>query len=274
MGARARAKIVFIIPVYNRRENLRLVLHALQLQTDPFFSVVVSDDGSTDAPEEVVAEYTEQMQVRFCTQEHAGYRVSRVRNNGVRACHRPQALTHYWFVDSDVVLNPLAVESIRPFLTAQPNIVVAGRYDWLPPMRVTKADLEERWNKLVRGELPVSETATPTQIGGRDFPGHMRRRDVRLGADWTSTTPILCTGATLSGNLIVPCAAFHKVGGFDQKIEGQGQDCDFGKMLGREGIQMIFSEAITGFHLYHYRDLEFCTSSVQKTIKYMAEKFA
>ena len=268
------AKIAFIIPVYNRKENLRLVLHALSLQTDPFFSIVVADDGSTDDPESVVAEYTERMQVRFCTQEHAGYRVSRVRNNGVRACCRPQALTHYWFIDSDVVLNRLAVEAIRPFLTAYPDTVVCGRYDWLPPMHITKEDLEQRWNKLVRGELPASAQAEPVQIGGRDFPGHRRRRDTRLNVDWGSTTPSLCTGATLSGNLIVPCAAFHAVGGFDTRIEGQGQDCDFGKMLGREGVQMIFSEDIIGYHLYHRRDLEFCSTSVQKTIAYMKEKFA
>ena len=269
-----RTKIAFIIPIYNRKENLRLVLHALSLQTDPFFSVVVSDDGSTDAPEEAVAEYAEQMQVRFCSQDHAGYRVSRVRNNGVRACRRPQSLTHYWFIDSDVMLNPHAVEDIRPFLTAQPDVVVAGRYDWLPPMHVSKEDLETQWNRVVRGELPASEQTSPQQIGGREFPGHKRRRDTRLMVDWDSTIPLLCTGATLSGNLIVPTEAFHKVGGFDIRIEGQGQDCDFGKMLGRAGVQMIFSELIMGYHLYHYRDLEFCTSSVQKTIQYMAEKFA
>ena len=269
-----KVKIAFVIPTYNRAKNLRLVLHALSLQTDPFFSVVVADDGSTDNPEEIIAEYSEQMQLRFCTQEHRGYRVSLVRNNGVRACRRPQSLTHYWFIDSDVMLNHCAVESIRPYLTEHPDIVVCGRYDWLPPMHITKMDLETRWNKIVRGELPASEQAAPVQIGGRDFPGHRRRRDTRLNVDWSNTTPSLCTGATLSGNLIVPCGAFHAVGGFDQRIEGQGQDCDFGKMLGREGIRMIFSEAIMGFHLYHYRDLKFCAASVRKTIAYMTEKFA
>jgi len=269
-----KTKIAFIIPIYNRAKNLQLVLHALSLQTDPFFSVVVSDDGSTDDPEAVVAEYAEEMQVRFCTQEHKGYRVSRVRNNGVRACHRPQALTHYWFIDSDVLLNRSAVENIRPFLAASPDIVVGGRYDWLPPMHITKEDLELRWNKVVRGELPPLEGQDDKYTGGWEVAGHRRHFDVRKNADWSSLTPILCTGATLSGNLIVPSAAFHAVGGFDARIEGQGQDCDFGKMLRREGTQMIFSEAIIGFHLYHYRDLEFCATSVKETIQYMKEKFA
>jgi len=267
-------KIAFIIPVYNRVQNLRLVLHALSLQTDPFFSVVVADDGSTDDPAAVVTEYAEQMQVRFCTQEHAGYRVSRVRNNGVRACSRPQALTHYWFIDSDVMLNRYAVESIRPFLTENPSIVVCGRYDWLPPMHITTKDVELHWNKVIRGELPVLDGQDSSSIGGHEIIGQRRHMDVRKNANWSNTVPSLCTGATLSGNLIVPCAAFHAVGGFDQKIEGQGQDCDFGKMLGREGVQMIFSDAIIGFHLYHYRDLEFCATSVKKTIAYMKEKFA
>jgi len=271
------SKIAIIIPVYNRAENLRLVLHALSLQTDPFFSVVVSDDGSTDNPEAVVAEYVAEMQVRFCSQAHAGYRVSKVRNNGVRACSRPQALTHYWFIDSDVMLNRHAVENIRPFLEEHPDIVVGGRYDWLPSMLVTKKDLELRWNKIVRCELPALDGAAELDeelIGGTRVVGHRRHFDPRMKAAWTSTTPVLCTGATLSGNLVVPCAAFHAVGGFDEKIEGQGQDCDFGKMLGRAGTQMIFSDAVIGYHLYHYRDLAFCSSSVKKTIVYMTEKFA
>ncbi len=268
------SKIAFVIPVYNRAENLRLVLHALKLQTDPFFSVVVSDDGSTDDPAAVVAEYTDQMHIRFCTQEHKGYRVSRVRNNGVRACTYTRSITHYWFIDSDVLLNRLAVESIRPFLDASPTIVVGGRYDWLPPMHITTEDLEQRWNKIARGELPALEGQSDGYTGGREVVGHRRHMDIRVNVDWTSTTLVPCTGATLSGNLIVPKDAFHAVGGFDENIEGQGQDCDFGKMLGREGTQMIFSEAIIGYHLYHYRDLEFCATSVRKTIAYMKEKFA
>ncbi len=267
-------KIAFVIPVYNRAKNLKLVLHALSLQTDPFFSVVVSDDGSTDDPQSVVQEYVAQMQVRFCTQEHNGYRVSRVRNNGVRACRRPQALTHYWFIDSDVMLHSRAVENIRPYLTENPDIVIGGRYDWLPPMVVTLKDVELNWNKIVRGELPALEGQDDKYTGGREIVGHRRHLDVRKNANWSSTEPALCTGATLSGNLIVPCAAFHAVGGFDQEIEGQGQDCDFGKMLRREGTQMIFSDRVIGYHLYHYRDLEFCATSVRKTIAYMAGKFA
>ena len=265
-------KIAFVIPTYNRARNLDLVLHALTLQTDPFFSVVVSDDGSDDNTRGVVASYIEKLAIFYTTQEHKGYRVSRVRNNGVKAARL--AVTHYWFIDSDVVLNPHAVENIRPVLEAHPDVVVCGRYDWMPPMHITKEDLEERWNLFVRADLPPLPAQDDQYTGGREIVGHKRHFDVRQHANWSNSTPGLCTGATLSGNLLVPKDAFVKVGGFDEKIEGQGQDCDFGKMLGREGVQMLFSDLVIGYHLYHYRDLEFCATSVKETIAYMAEKFS
>ncbi len=249
------------------------MLHALRLQTDPFFSVVVSDDGSTDNPKALVDEYKLDNQIRFCTQEHKGYRVSRVRNAGVRVSKRQLKATHYWFIDSDVVLNSKAVENIRPFLEEHRDIVVCGRYDWMPPMHITREDLTQRWNRFIRGELPAIQGQSDKFTGGREVKGLRRRLDVRQRADWSDTTPALCTGATLSGNLIVPREAFEAVGGFDENIEGQGQDCDFGKMLRRAGVQMIFSDRIVGYHLYHYRDLEFCATSAKRTIQYMKEKF-
>lgn len=264
--------IAFVIPVYNRVENLRLVLRALQLQTDPFFSVIVADDGSTDNPAGVVNEFIGQLDIKLFSQEHKGYRVSKVRNMGVS--HVSQLATHLWFVDSDVVLNPDAVVGAKLTIAVHPNVVIAGRYDWMPPMQISCEDLEDRWSEFVGAELPALPHPGNAQIGGREVVGQRRRFDVRQQVDWTARTITLCTGATLSGNLIVPKAAFDLVGGFDENIEGQGQDCDFGKMLGRAGVQMLFSETIMGYHLYHYRDLAFCSSSVQETIKYMAEKFA
>ncbi len=264
--------IAFVIPIYNRARNLQLVLHALLLQTDPFFSVVVADDGSTDNPAGVASEFTGKLNINLYSQEHKGYRVSKIRNLG--ASHVSQLTTHLWFIDSDVVLNPKAVEEAKLLIAEHPDLVIAGRYDWMPPMHIRCHDLETQWSTFVAGELPALEGQSDKYTGGWEVKGHRRHFDVRKNVDWSGQTITLCTGATLSGNLIVPIEAFKAVGGFDELIEGQGQDCDFGKMLRREGIFMLFSEIIIGYHLYHYRDLEFCATSVKETIKYMAEKFA
>ncbi len=263
--------IAFVVPIYNRAENLRLVLHGLLRQTDPFFTVVVADDGSTDSPKAVIDEYASLLDIKYCRQEHKGYRVSRVRNLGVSHV-RPQT-THVWFIDSDVVLNPHAVEEARLLLIQHPGIVIAGRYDWMPPMRILPVDLEERWGAFVAGELPPLAGQDDKFTGGHAVVGHHRHFDIRKTAQWDTGKILLCTGATLSGNLIVPRTAFSAVGGFDENIEGQGQDCDFGKMLRRAEVQMMYSSTIIGYHLYHYRDLKFCATSVKKTIAYMKEKF-
>jgi len=264
-------KVAFVIPVYNRAENLRLVLHALLLQTDRDFQVIVADDGSTDNPAAVVSEFTGKLDVEMYSQEHAGYRVSKVRNMGVSHIRKPY--THIWFIDSDVVLNCYAVEEARRLIEVAANIVIVGRYDWMPPMQITCSDLSERWGSFLAGDLPRLPGQDDKYTGGHPVIGHRRHLDVRQNIKWDTGRITLCTGATLSGNLIVPREAFEAVGGFDENIEGQGQDCDFGKMLGRAGIEMTFSGIIGGYHLYHYRDLEFCAVSVKKTIAYMGEKF-
>lgn len=76
-----------IVPVYNRREVLAKTLAGLCHQDYPrdAFEVIVADDGSHDAPEALDGIFSARLNLSWVRQEDRGYRLSAVRNLGLRA---------------------------------------------------------------------------------------------------------------------------------------------------------------------------------------------
>jgi len=265
-------RISFVIPTYNRKVTLLRTLEGLADQSVQDFEVIVSDDGSTDGTQEIVEELVD----AYAYEEHDGYRVSEVRNRGSKLVS--ESCKYIWYIDSDVILNPFAVEAFleleKDFDVTEP-LVVCGRYDWMPPMEVTTQEIFADLKKWVDCKYPWPKRIPPgAEYGGVRTPAFRRNIDPRQNVDWESDyTPILCNGSTLSGNLVIPIEAFVKTGGFDEKIKGQGQDNEFGRHLGAEGFHMIFSDAIIGYHQYHFRDIQAMTESVRETIRYIHKKY-
>ena len=255
------AKFSFVIPTFNRKQNLYRTLWALCLQTDKDFEVVVSDDGSTDGTAEMVKEYVKHLRLKYYWHEDKGYRVSLTRNQGTSLADRNSS--HIWYIDSDVLLNKGAVAFARGLCTRHSQAVIAGRYDWLPPMIITLEDIAERFDLIAKGKLPKAEAQGDCY---RNFkPDH--RAAI---APFDSETPKL-SGSTLSGNLIVPRIWLDR--GFDENIEDQGQDGEFGHHMRELGVKSILCDKIIGYHQSHYADNAWKTQSVQKTIKYILNKY-
>ena len=70
--------ISFVIPTFNRKKTLLRTIRGLAEQSVQDFEVIVSDDGSTDGTRDAV----EHLVDGYAYQDHDGYRVSKVRNNG------------------------------------------------------------------------------------------------------------------------------------------------------------------------------------------------
>jgi len=261
--------ISFVIPTYNRKKTLLRTLRGLAEQSVQDFEVIISDDGSTDGTRNVAEELVD----AYVYQDHDGYRVSKVRNNGSKLAS--EDCKYIWYIDSDVILNPRAVESfLRARATFEQPLVVCGRYDWMPPMEVTTEQIFDDFDKWTKCKYPWAKgVSSAAEYGGIPTPAFRRHSDPRLRVDWDGGIPILCNGSTLSGNLIIPIEAFEKTGGFDEKIEGQGQDNEFGRHLGAEGFLMIYMDSIIGYHQYHYRDMAAMTQSVRETIRYIHNKY-
>lgn len=256
----------FVVPTFNRKDNLFLLLHALCLQTDRDFEVVISDDGSTDGTDLMLLEYRDRLRTRYCWRENKGYRVGLARNEGTRLAN-PKS-THIWFIDSDILLNKNAVKSARRLCGLEPNAIICGRYDWLPPMKITPDDVAHRWHLLTTGRL---------QRVSVDYPHERNVRPDHRGAAYTDKGLYFdCktrrkSGGTLSGNLIVPRIWLKR--GFDETIHGQGQDGEFGHHICGLGAECIFCDRIVGYHMAHFADNAWKTESVQRTIRYIHKKY-
>lgn len=257
----------FVIPTFNRKRNLRLLLYALHLQTDQDFEVVISDDGSTDGTEAMLKRYAFRLQsLKYCRQEHDGYRVGLARNRGMRVAD--PSSTHIWFLDSDNLLNRQAVACARELCSREPNAIICGRYDWLPPMIITSQDVAVRWHLLVTGKLPRIKVDYPCEHHVR--PDHRSHIEGRTDAFFDCETRRRSRG-TLSGNLIVPRRWLSR--GFDATIKGQGQDGEFGHHIYEAGAECIFCDKLIGYHMAHFNDAVWKTTSVQRTIRYINAKY-
>ncbi|RLI98191.1 MAG: hypothetical protein DRO99_01370, partial [Candidatus Aenigmatarchaeota archaeon] len=104
MGKEIDATVV--IPTYNRKEKLRLVLKSLEWQDYPKdkFEIIVVDDGSTDGTKDVVHEVAKHhpVRIRYIAQEKDGFRVGQARNLGAREA----ASRNIIFINDDVVASP------------------------------------------------------------------------------------------------------------------------------------------------------------------------
>jgi len=256
----------FVVPTYNRKRNVELLLWALLLQTDLDFEVVISDDGSTDGTEAMIERYKEQLRLKYCRQDHKGYRVGLARNRGTSTAD--PASTHIWFLDSDNLLNKRAVAHARDLCSRETDAIICGRYDWLPPMIITRKDVIDRWHLLTAGKLPRVKVDYPCESGVR--PDHRSHIKGRTDSFFDNRTRQRSRG-TLSGNLIVPRIWLKR--GFDETIHGQGQDGEFGHHVYEAGAECIFCDKIIGYHMAHFSDQAWKSSSVQRTIRYINNKY-
>ncbi len=107
-------KFSFIIPVYNRPEELEELLHSLSHQnysTD--FEVVIIEDGSTISSEQVCQKYAQTLHLTYLSKPNTGPGDSR--NYGMRHAK----YDYFLILDSDCILPPHYLEEVDTFLERQ-----------------------------------------------------------------------------------------------------------------------------------------------------------
>ena len=88
----------FIIPLYNRPDEIRELLHSLTLQANKNFEVLIVEDGSSISGKEAVEKFADQLDVKYFYKENGGQGFAR--NYGFE-----RAKGDYFIVlDSDVIL--------------------------------------------------------------------------------------------------------------------------------------------------------------------------
>ncbi|MCP9199749.1 glycosyltransferase [Gramella sp. GC03-9] len=110
-----RPEYSFIIPVYNRPEEIRELLESmLHLQAPVPFEVVIVEDGSDLRSEEIVREYSNRLEISYYFKPNSGPGDSR--NYGMK-----KAKADYFLIlDSDVLLPEDYLEQVHQFLLKNP----------------------------------------------------------------------------------------------------------------------------------------------------------
>ena len=97
-----RATVAVVIPVFNHAHFLADALNSVLTQTRQADEIIVVDDGSTDNPAAIAAQFPN---VRLIRQDNRG--LAAARNTGLRGC----ATSHVVFLDADDLLLPHALEA-------------------------------------------------------------------------------------------------------------------------------------------------------------------
>ncbi|HXA55263.1 MAG TPA: glycosyltransferase family 2 protein [Solirubrobacteraceae bacterium] len=112
-GAGVSDQITVVIPTQNRAELLAQTLRSVREQSLAPTAVIVADDGSTDATEQVA----HAAGARHIRNERGDWGPAGARNAGMRAA----ATEYVSFIDSDDLLHPCALERLHGALGARPD---------------------------------------------------------------------------------------------------------------------------------------------------------
>jgi glycosyltransferase involved in cell wall biosynthesis len=117
-----KIKLSIIIATYNRPEALRLVLLALNAQSDKDFEVIVGDDGSTKETQQLITTLQKQVDyhITHVWQEDTGFRLATIRNKAV--AH--SAGNYLVFLDDDCPMPPWFVAQHKKL--AEKNYYIVG----------------------------------------------------------------------------------------------------------------------------------------------------
>ena len=113
-------KYSFIIPVYNRPDEVDELLESLTHQSVKDFEVVVVEDGSNVPCEKVVAKYADRLDVHYFSKTNSG--PGQTRNYGVERAQGDYVL----ILDSDVVLPEGYLAAVDAELTQHPCEAFGG----------------------------------------------------------------------------------------------------------------------------------------------------
>lgn len=240
-----------VVPVFNRLANLRLLLESLEQQSTQDFVVVVADDGSTDGTREHVRSlagtpwWRDRLRWVGCGPNIA-VRTGRARNIG--AANLPEECSLLLMLDSDLVMQPAAVEGFAARHAQAPDAVICAQVDWLPPTASDHVSQAVRAHGLaeLREKVP---SGSPRRVEGT-FTGTELR--VGLTALEPGGLAPLRPEWALPLNSGWPVDRYWAVGGFDETMTGYGyQDMELGARAARRGVQCLWAPELWALHVWH-----------------------
>jgi glycosyltransferase involved in cell wall biosynthesis len=236
-------KISVIVPTYNRKSLLKETLDSLSLQSinKDEFEVIVTDDGSNDGTNELIAEYNHVLDLKYIYQENRGFRVGLARNKGVDISKGSILI----FLDSGIILETKALEKyIKRYSTNFEKIAISGNI-------LGFDDFNENENKLNSLHLTgLSSDESVKKLLGHNLLDRRYPIFKKYGFDmenWNAPWILFW-----SGHISMRRVDFDELGGFDVSFDGWGyEDIDLGIRFFLSGGKIVFDEKIYSVHLPH-----------------------
>lgn len=160
--------VSIVIPVYNRKEILAKTLAGITHQTYPqdLIEIIVADDGSSDGVEEVIRKYEQYLEIIHVRQKDRGYRLSAVRNLGIRAAKHDCLIV----IDCDMLPEPNFVEAYMKYFHVSDRVALIGNRRFVCTDEITDDQIRENINVALdlpdictNNEIWNSTEAQPTQ---------------------------------------------------------------------------------------------------------------
>ena len=231
--------VSILVNTFRRPRHLSLVLESIALQqAATSWEVIVSDDGSDDGTEALVARFaaTAPFPVRFTSRPHDGFRLARVRNEAARLARG----NYYLFLDGDCMLP-------RHHVAAH----LARRRRGTALVGYCARLTEEASRGLTPEGLPPIDLPRLVTPDERQSLARRRRKAWWHGAVRHPTKPRL-TG----GDFGIWRDDFDGINGFDERFIGWGQeDDDLGLRLRARGVRLESSlDRTCSLHVWHATD--------------------
>jgi len=231
--------VSILVNTFRRPRHLAVVLESIaQQQAATTWEVIVSDDGSYDGTEELVAGFaaTAGFPVRFTSQPHDGFRLARVRNEAARLARGGYLL----FLDGDCIL---------------PRHHLASHLD----RRRQGTALVGYCARLTED---ASRELAPETLSRIDLPGLVttdERRSLarrRRKAWWHNALRHPTKPRLTGGDFGVWRDDFVAINGFDERFVGWGQeDDDLGLRLRARGVRLeSILDRTCSLHVWHPTD--------------------
>jgi glycosyltransferase involved in cell wall biosynthesis len=196
----------FIIPVFNRPDEVGELLESLTVQTYPYFEVIIVEDGSSVPCRDVVQHYEDRLNIRYFEKPNSG--PGQTRNYGAERAKGDYLL----ILDSDVILPPDYLSEVEKELQTLPVDAFGG------PDRAHESftDLQKAINYSM-----TSFFTTGGIRGGKKKLDKFYPRSFNMGVERT---------------------VYQKMGGFSKMRFGE--DIDFSIRIIKEGYTCrLFREA-------------------------------
>lgn len=225
-----------------RDHNVQASLQALaNLDTKPSCVVLV-----LDGPDALLAPDGNQPQITGLPFPHALHRIhekhepgmEQPRNIGVRVLrqHYPD-VTHAWFVDSDIIVEPDCLDEIESAYEAIPELpsrIMVCPYDWMTGN--VRPENTPNFFDVAAGVRNDPRWPSFEQY----IPSDVLEGDLAAGL------------ACFSGNLVWPISEFTRVGGFWSEINhGRCEDGELGLRAVAMDVGISFASLARGYHLEH-----------------------